>query len=103
MHYPVASEAQLAFFREHGYLVVRDAIPQAALDEIEAHCDTLIAEKDLLANDWAWGAKEERDRRSFRIVQSSPSYVWAADIATQPYRQWLATFASRLMQREMAF
>ena len=102
MHYPLASEAQVAFFREHGYLVVRDAIPQAALDEIEAHCDTLIAEKDRLANDWAWDAGEDRDQRSFRIVQSSPSYVWA-DIATQPYRQWLAAFASSLMQRDMVF
>jgi len=83
MHHPAASDAQLAFFREHGYLVARDAIPQTTLDEIEAHCDMLIAEKDRLVNDGAWDAGEERDQHSFRIVQSSPTHVWA-DIAAQP-------------------
>lgn len=102
MPYPDASDAQVAFFREHGYLVVPAAIPQADLDEIEAHCDELIARKEQLANDWAWDANEDRDRRSFRIVQSSPSYVWD-DIATQPYRRWLAAFASSLMSSDMEF
>ena len=32
MNYPVASAEQIAFFREHGYLVVEDAIPKAELD-----------------------------------------------------------------------
>ena len=75
MPYPDATPEQIGFFREHGYLVVGDAIPQADLDQLEGHCDTLIDEKERLANDWAWDAKESRDQRSFRIVQSSPALV----------------------------
>ena len=40
--YPVASAEQIAFFREHGYLVVADAIPKEDLDELEEHLDALI-------------------------------------------------------------
>lgn len=102
MDHPAASAEQIAFFNEHGYLVVRQAIPQTDLDQIEAHCDILIAEKDRLANDWAWDEKESKEERSFRIVQSSPSYVWP-DIQEQPYRLWLASFTSALMGLDMVF
>ena len=54
MSYPVPTPEQIAFFDEHGYLVVRDAIPQADLDELETRCERLIEEKERLANDWAW-------------------------------------------------
>ena len=102
MDYPAASVEQIDFFREHGYLLVRQAVPRADLDMIEAHCDILIAEKERLANDWAWNENESKEKRSFRIVQSSPSYVWP-DIADQPYRKWLASFTSALMAQDMAF
>jgi phytanoyl-CoA hydroxylase len=102
MNYPDASAEQIAFFEEHGYLVVTNAIPQADLDEIERHCDVLIDQKETLANDWAWDESEDREKRSFRIVQSSPSYVWP-EIDAQPYRKWLAAFTSQLMHRDMAF
>jgi len=100
--YPDADAAQIGFFREHGYLVVRQALPQPALDELESYCDILIAQKNELANDWAWSQGESRENRSFRIVQSSPSKVWA-DIAGQPYRRWLERFSSQLMGLDMAF
>ena len=102
MPYPDATPEQIGFFREHGYLVVGDAIPQADLDQLEGHCDTLIDEKERLANDWAWDAKESRDKRSFRIVQSSPALVWK-DIGEQAYRHWLVSFASQLMGMELEF
>lgn len=102
MHYPDATPEQIGFFREHGYLVVGDAIPQADLDQLEGHCDTLIRDKERLANDWAWDAKESRDKRSFRIVQSSPALVWK-DISEQDYRRWLVSFASQLMGMELEF
>ena len=76
MPYPTASPAQTAFFDEHGWLVVEDAIPQADLDELERYCDLILEKKEEIAFDWAWDAKEDRDKRSFRIVQSSPSFVW---------------------------
>ncbi|NZA24949.1 phytanoyl-CoA dioxygenase family protein [Luteimonas sp. SJ-92] len=100
--YPDAASEQIDFFREHGYLLVRQALPRDALDELEKHCDVLIAQKHELANDWAWSSGESRENRSFRIVQSSPAKVWA-EIADQPYRHWLERFSSQLMGLDMAF
>jgi phytanoyl-CoA hydroxylase len=102
MTFPSASAAQIDFFREHGWLVVQDAIPQEALDELEAHCDLLLADTSRYAFDWAWDANESRDARSFRIVQSSPSFVWST-IAEQPYRRWLIEFGSALMGMPLEF
>ncbi len=102
MHYPPASAEQKEFFLEHGYLIVRDAVAQAELDELEGHCDTLLADKEQLANDWAWDERESKEGRSFRIVQSSPSLVWK-DIAEQRYRRWLVAFASGLMAMDLEF
>ena len=102
MSYPAPTAEQIAFFDEHGYLVVQDAIPQADLDELETRCERLIEEKDRLANDWAWDAKESLENRSFRIIQSSPSFVWR-EIAQAAYRQWLVMFGSALMHQELQF
>lgn len=102
MPYPDATPGQIGFFREHGYLVVGDAIPQADLDPLEGHCNTLIDEKERLANDWAWDAKESRDQRPFRTVQPSPALVWK-DIGEQAHRRWLVSFASQLMGMELEF
>jgi phytanoyl-CoA hydroxylase len=102
MAYPIASPDDIAFFREHGWLVVRRAIPHDVLDLLDAHCDELIARKEELAKDWAWDARESRETRSFRIVQASPSRVWP-EIATQPYRRWFTDFAAALLDRPMEF
>ena len=102
MTYPALTDRQRAFFAEHGWLVIEDAIPQADLDVLEAHCDILVDKKEKLAFDWAWDAREDRENRSFRIVQSSPSIVWK-EIAEQPYRQWLTAFASGLMNLKLEF
>ena len=102
MPYPIASPEQIAFFREHGWIVVKDAIPQDHLDQLEAQCEVLIREKDKLANDWAWSDQEDIKERSFRIIQSSPSFVWK-DIKTQPYRLWLIAFGNALMGLELSY
>lgn len=102
MTYPIATADQIAFFNAHGYLVVEDAIPRADLDELETRCQRLIDEKERLANDWAWDAKETRDQRSFKIIQSSPSFVWK-EIKETTYRQWLTVYATALMGRPMDF
>ncbi|HLK25510.1 MAG TPA: phytanoyl-CoA dioxygenase family protein [Caulobacteraceae bacterium] len=102
MPYPEPTQAQLDFFNEHGWLVVEDAIPEADLDELERHCDSILSEKERLAYDWAWDVKESKDERSFRIVQSSPSFVWK-EIADQPYRKWLTAFGSGLMHQKLEF
>ncbi len=102
MSYPAASSAQIASFKEHGWLVVEDAIPGADLDQLEAWCDTILERKETLANDWAWDEKEALAERSFRIVQSSPSFVWK-DIRDQPYRQWLRAFGAALTGLNLEF
>jgi phytanoyl-CoA hydroxylase len=93
---------QIQFFGDHGYLVVENAIAQAALDELERHCERILQEKERLANDWAWDEKETREQRSFRIIQSSPSFVWK-EIRDAKYRKWLVEFGSILMNRRLEF
>src|SRR4249919_3839774 len=102
MTFPRPTQAHLDFFNKHGWLVVEDAIPQADLDTLESHCDSILSAKEKLAYDWAWDVKEDKDKRSFRIVQSSPSIVWK-EIAEQPYRLWLTDFASTLMNLKLDF
>ena len=102
MPFPDATPEHRAVFAEHGWLVVEDAIPLADLDELEQRCERLISEKERFANDWAWDAREARDARSFRIIQSSPSFVWR-EIAEQAYRKWLVAFGSSLMNMDLAF
>jgi len=100
--YPAPTDEQIGFFRAHGFLVVPDAITQADLDELEMHCEKVMRDKDRLANDWAWDAAESRDKRSFRILQSSPSFVWK-EIRAARYRQWLVPFGSALIGKTMGF
>jgi phytanoyl-CoA hydroxylase len=102
MAYPSATEDHIAFFRDHGWLVAEDAVPQADLDELESYCEKILDDKQRLANDWAWDAKEKREDRSFRIVQSSPSFVWK-EIREAAYRKWLLAFGSTLMNLKLEF
>jgi phytanoyl-CoA hydroxylase len=102
MNYPTAAPEQLEFFRRHGWLTVEDAIAQRQLDELERRCERIIDEKETLAYDWAWDAKETKAQRSFRIIQGSPTKVWP-EIAGEPYRQWLVAFGSALMNLELEF
>jgi ectoine hydroxylase-related dioxygenase (phytanoyl-CoA dioxygenase family) len=102
MTYPVATDEQIASFREHGFLVVEDAIPTEDLDELEGHLDELILQKEKLAFDWAWDASEERENRSFKIVQSAPELVWP-EVKDATFRKWAAVFGSALLGKEVAF
>src|SRR5438477_7822322 len=102
MAYPTPSEDHIASFREHGWLVVEDAIPQGDLDELDRHCERILENKEKLAYDWAWDAKEKREDRSFRIVQSSPSFIWK-EIREAAYRKWLLAFGSTLMNLKLEF
>lgn len=102
MTYPAPTREQVAFFDRHGWLVVEDAIDQADLDMLEGRCERIIQEKEKLAYDWAWDAREKREERSFRIIQSSPTRIWP-EIAEQPYRKWLQGFGSALMGLTLEF
>jgi phytanoyl-CoA hydroxylase len=100
--FPAPTPEASAFFNAHGWLVVENAIPQADLDLLEERCQRLIDEKEKLAFDWAWDAKEGREERSFRIIQGHPPRVWP-EIAEQPFRKWLVAYASGLMGLSLEF
>ncbi len=102
MPYPTATADHLEFFNRHGWIVIDDAIDLGDLDALDSRCERLIAEKEQLAYDWAWDAKEKKEERSFRIVQASPTVVWP-EIADQPYRKWLTAFGSALMSQKLDF
>jgi len=102
MPYPQAGTAEVEFFREHGWLVVVDAIDPAELSELGERCEVILQKKHKLAFDWAWEKGKEKHERDFKIVQSSASMVWP-EIARTQFRRWMVAFASALMQREVEF
>jgi ectoine hydroxylase-related dioxygenase (phytanoyl-CoA dioxygenase family) len=102
VRYPPASPEQIAHFREHGWLVVEDAIAAAELEEIGRRMEVILAKKEKLAFDWAWEKGAPREQRAFRIVQGSPSFVWP-EIAAAPFRRWAIAFGAQLFGREVEF
>lgn len=102
MAYPSPTQEDLEFFNKHGWIIVRGAIDQADLDEVESHCDELIANKETLARDWAWDAKEKLGERTFRIVPASLIQNWP-ESADRPFRKWLVEFGSALMNQKLEF
>jgi len=55
-----------------------------------------------MAYDWAWEQGTPRDKREFKIVQSSPTRYFP-ELAEARFRIWATEFASALMGREMEF
>ena len=102
MPYPQASDADVEFFQEHGWLVVADAIDSVELSELGERCEVILQKKHTLAFDWAWEKGKEKHERDFKIVQSSASMVWP-EIARTRFRRWMVAFASALMQRDVEF
>ncbi len=102
MAYPVVTADARQQFRDDGYLVVRGAIDPGEFELLREVVDRILADKEHLAFDWAWDAREARDARSFRIVQASPSRLEPA-LAAEPFRQWGTRFASELMGRDCEF
>lgn len=103
MPYPVATQQQVDSFREHGFLVVEDAVDPADLEELIERCQIIIDNKEAMAFDWAWEKGKESNEREFKIVQSSPSMIWPDLIAKAPFRTWAVEFASALMGIDVTF
>jgi hypothetical protein len=102
MRHRDATDADVEFFQEHGWLVVTDAIDPADLREVDRRCAVILEKKHKLAFDWAWEKGKEKGEREFKIVQSSASLVWP-EIAQTAFRRWMVAFASALLRREVAF
>ena len=54
MTHPHASAEQIAFFREHGWLVVEGAVPAPEIEELVRRCAVILEKTHALAYDWAW-------------------------------------------------
>jgi hypothetical protein len=102
MTYPVATQEHADFFREHGFLVVRDAIACKELDILKTRFEELLVRKAELANDWAWEKGKPRTKRSFTIVQANPTRLFP-DIAGMQFRRWATSFATHLMGQTAGF
>ena len=100
MFYPEATTEHLAFFKEHGYLVLTDVIPAEDLDELEARCRPLVDDRHKLSYDWAWDEKEDKADRSFRIVQSSPAIVWP-EVIDAPHHRWVTAYSASLLGNDV--
>jgi phytanoyl-CoA hydroxylase len=100
--YPDCDADAAARFREHGFLVVEDAIDPEDLEEVRRRCQPILDHKEKLAFDWAWEKGTPRERRSFGIVQGSPTLVWR-EIAGTRFRRWMRAYASQLMGGEVEF
>lgn len=97
-----ATAEQIDSFREHGWLVVEEAVEPAEIAEVAARMDVILRKKHKLAYDWAWEKGRSKEKREFKIVQGSPSMVWP-EIARARFRLWMIEFASRLMNAPIEF
>ncbi len=97
---PTARDA--AFFQEHGWLVVDDAVDLADLAEADRRMEKILEHKHKFAFDWAWEKGKDRDSREFKIVQGMPSRAWK-EISQTAFRRWMIGFASALMNTQVEF
>lgn len=102
MAYPQPTDAHIDFFRDHGWIVVEDAIDPADLTELMARCAEILDNKESMAFDWAWEAGTPREQRAFKIVQASPTRHWP-ELGESRFRQWAIEFAAGLMGCSMEF
>ncbi len=102
MPYPTATDADIAFFAEHGWIAVADAVDPADLQLLEERCQIIIDKKESMAFDWAWEQGQARDQRDFKILQSSPSLFWD-DFEQAAFRRWAVEFGAALMGRDLEF
>ena len=63
MAYPHATADDVAFFAEHGWIVVTDAVDPADLSDLEDRCNTILEKKETLAFDWAGDGHRPRPAR----------------------------------------
>lgn len=102
MSYSQATQAQINFFRTHGYLVVKNALDIAEIDYLDETCQELIHRKDELAKDWAWEKGKSRAERDFKIIQAKPEHV-IPDITQKNFCVWIVEFASSLFGKPVEY
>ncbi|MDA1077217.1 MAG: phytanoyl-CoA dioxygenase family protein [Proteobacteria bacterium] len=102
MAYPKATEKDIEFFGEHGWIVVEDAIDPSDLGPLIEHCEEILEKKETMAFDWAWQKGTPREARAFKIVQASPTRYWP-EINESPFRAWAIDFGGALLGQKLEF
>ena len=64
MPHPQAAEEDVAFFRAHGRLIVRNAVDPGDIARVAALCDEILENPETLAFDWAWEKDTPREARA---------------------------------------
>lgn len=103
MPYPMATPDDVAFFEQHGYIVVVDAIDPDDLKQLEERCHEVIDHQHEMASDWNWEKGKDLSEREFKIVQAFPWRLWPGFMTDAPFRLWAVDFASALMGRPVEF
>src|SRR4029077_19776654 len=102
MPYPVATADDIAFFDEHGWIVVDGAVDPRDLEQLIGYCDKIQANKETMAFDWAGEKGKSVEERDFKILQSSPT-MFFPDLNGATFRRWAVEFGSALMQQPLEF
>src|SRR5262245_40750158 len=100
--YPQPSARDVAFFAEHGWIAIEDAVDPDDLVTLEARCDVILEKKESMAFDWAWEDGATKDERAFKILQSSPT-LFFPELNDERFRLWAVEFASALMGTPLEF
>jgi phytanoyl-CoA hydroxylase len=100
--YPQASPDDVAFFAEHGWIVVEDAIDPDDLADLVDRCGQILERKEVMAFDWAWEEGKGREERDFKIVQSSPT-MFFPELMQSRFREWAVSFGSALLGAPVEF
>lgn len=102
MPYPQPTEDHIAFFAEHGWIVIDDAVDPVDLAVLEDRCAVILERKQVMAFDWAWQKGKSAEERDFRIVQSSPT-MFFPELMGSAFRVWAIEFAAALLGRPVEF
>ncbi len=78
MPYPLATAADVAFFDEHGWIAITDAVDPLDLVTLEERCAIILEKKESMAFDWAWAEGTPKDARDFRMESLGP--VWKSTL-----------------------
>ena len=96
--------SEIKFYKEEGYIVVKDVVPINDIIVLKKYCDELISKKKKYnVKDWSWKTEDGNlDKRKFRIIQVTVSDKFE-QIHNMSFRKWSTMFASKLHCRNVKF
>lgn len=92
--YPTITAEQAAFFQEHGWIALSDAVPPSVIASLAQRCQR-VHEQPGLALDWSQGGGD-----ADQVLQSMLELVWI-DWQAAPFAVWTRAAASALLGREV--